>query len=464
MPEATSLRPVEESCYWLARRPRRETQTLDGDLEADVAVVGAGFTGLWTALALKELEPGLSIVLLEQERVAHGASGRNAGIASELLDHSPDLAIAHFGLAEARTLARLGRENLDGLEAFLRQTGVDAGFARPGQLVTALQPRQVQELKGALESAHRLGLDDWRWLSQEEVQAEIHSPLPLGALLAPRNCLVDPVQLAEGLAREAMGRGVRLCEKTRVEGFELAQGRVRIKTARGKVTARRVALATNAYSHHLWPGLRWRFLPLYDYIVVTEPLAPEQRAAIGWSKGQGLTDGRAFFNYARPTADGRILWGTSEAVYFRGNRVDKAADHSPARYAGLEESLRRFFPQLSGVRFPYAWGGPIASTTRLTPFFGTALRGRISYALGYTGNGIGTTRIAGRILAHLTLARPSPLLELSMVRRPPFPYPPEPLRSAAVAAITRALRRVDAGGEPNLVLRLLQAMGIGFSS
>jgi glycine/D-amino acid oxidase-like deaminating enzyme len=176
-----------------------------------------------------------------------------------------------------------------------------------------------------------------------------------------------------------------------------------------------------------------------------------------------MTDTRTFFNYYRLTSDDRILWGTSEAVYYPGNGVGPSHDHSPAHYAGLEESFRRHFPQLSDLRFPYAWGGPIASTTRLTPFFGT-IAGRLSYGLGYTGHGVGSTRVAGRILAHLALERASPLRELAMVRRKPFPYPPEPLRRFAVSAVTRSLRRVDAGHRPSIFLKVLDRLGIGFSS
>ena len=215
---------------------------------------------------------------------------------------------------------------------------------------------------------------------------------------------------------------------------------VAIAAGGATVRARKVVLATNAYSHHLRRSLARRFLPLYDYILVSDPLTPAQRQAIGWRSGRGVVDARTFFNYYRLTADGRILWGTSEAAYYPGNRVDPSCDHSARHYAALEASFRRHFPQLPGLAFPYRWGGPIASTTRLTPFFGTRTAAGLFYGLGYTGHGIGSTRIAGRILAHraLELDR-APCCDLAMVRRKPFPYPPEPLRRAAVALVTRAL-------------------------
>jgi glycine/D-amino acid oxidase-like deaminating enzyme len=455
--------PIEQSCYWLARREPRIAEPLSGEVAADVAVVGAGFTGLWTALFLKELEPGLSVVVLDADLAGYGASGRNAGIAGESVDHSHELAIAHFGLDEARELARLGRENLEEMEAFLAARGIDAGWERNGQLTVALRPAHVAALDAGRRAAERVGMTDLSILSAEETREEIASPLYLGALLSPRNALVDPLRLVEGLRDEALRRRVRVCERSAVTGFTFPRDRVRVATSGGAVTARRAVLATNAYSHHLFPGLLSRFLPLYDYILVSEPLSPAQRAAIGWKRRRGVVDARTFFNYYRLTADGRILFGTSEAVYYPGNCVDASRDHSAPHDASLRESFRRHFPALGDLRFPYAWGGAIASTTRLTPFFGL-LAGRVAYGLGYTGHGIGSTRLAGKILALLTLERKSPLLDLSLVRRPPFPYPPEPLRRLAVAAVTRSLRRVDAGGRPGPLLRALDRMGIGFSS
>jgi glycine/D-amino acid oxidase-like deaminating enzyme len=447
----------------LARRPPRDAEPLTGSVEADVAIVGAGFTGLWTALFLKQLEPGAAVVVLESERAGYGGSGRNAGIAGETIDHSHELAIAHFGLDEARELARLGRENLDEMEAFLAERAIDAGWERTGQLTVALRPEHLEALEASRRAAERVGIGDARLLSREETRDELASPLYLGALLSPRNALVDPVRLVEGLREEAVRRRVRVCERSPVTGFSFPRDRVRVETAGGVVTARRVVLATNAYTHHLFPALLRRFLPLYDYVLVSAPLTPEQRGAIGWRNRRGVVDARTFFNYYRLTDDGRILFGTSEAVYHPGNRVDASCDRSPAHDESLRVSFRRHFPALESLEFPFAWGGPIASTTRLTPFFGV-LAGRIAYGLGYTGHGIGSTRLAGKILALLTLERRSPLLELSLVRRPPLPYPPEPLRRLAVAAVTRSLRRVDAGKTPGFLLRVLDRAGIGFSS
>ena len=456
--------PIEAACYWLATRPPRQPRPLAGDRRADVVIVGAGFTGLWTAVCLKRIAPALDVCILEQEVAGYGGSGRNAGIVGETLDHSHELAAAHFGRDEARELARLGRANLDELEAFLAGEGIDAEFRRTGQLIVALRPEQVDALRGAVAFANGLGLSDWRLLSADETRAEVASPRYLGAALAPKSGTIHPIKLLDGLLGAASRLGIEVFERTPVRELAVSNGRVVARPERGSVTAEKAVLAANAYTHRLRPELLPRFLPLYDYVLVSVQLPPGEREAIGWRARRGVTDARAFFNYYRLTADDRILFGTSEAVYYPGNRVDAAGDHSPAHYAALVESFRWHFPRLTGLAFPFAWGGPICSTTRLTPFFGSTDGGRVFYGLGYTGHGIGTTRVAGKVLADLVLERESEWTALAMVRRKPFPYPPEPLRRLAVSAVTRALRRVDGGGRPGMLLRILDALGIGFSS
>jgi glycine/D-amino acid oxidase-like deaminating enzyme len=460
----TTTPPIERSCYWLAQRPARPVAPLEGAVEADIAVVGAGLTGLWTALFLKELQPATEVVVLEREVAAYGASGRNAGMLSETVDHGHGLAIQHFGEAEARRLAALGERNVAEMTAWLQDREVACDYEPTGRLVAALTAGHAEDGRRAVATARDLGLDGWDWLEREEFRARLDSPLYLGGVRVRGGGILDPVKLVDGLQREAEGLGVQVYQRSGVETMHPTGAAVELRTDGGRVRARRAVLATSAYTHRLLPRVARRFIPLYDYILVSEPLTPAQRQAIGWAGREGVTDGRSFFNYYRLTPDDRILWGTSEAAYYSGNRVDAACDHSPPHYAALQVSFRRHFPALASLDFPYAWGGPICSTTRLTPFFGTAMGGRLLYGLGFTGHGLGTTRLAGRILAHLALERPSALLDLALVRRQPIPFPPEPLRSWAVAGVTRALRRVDRGERPSALLRLLDRLGIGFSS
>lgn len=457
-------RPIEQACFWLARRSPRAPVPLVGLRSADIAIVGAGLTGLWTALFLKELAPEQDVVVVEQGVAAYGASGRNAGMLSETVDHGHALAIEHFGAAEARRLARLGETNVVEMTAFLAQRGIDCEFESNGRLIVALTPGQLDDCRRAVEVAERLGVATFRLLDKDAVRAEVHSPLYLGGVAITGGGILDPVKLVDGLRGEAERLGVTVYERSHVIGIEPTIAGVRLRTGRGTVDAGRAVLATSAYTHHLLPRVARRMIPLYDYILVSEPLTLAQRETIGWKHRQGVTDCRTFFNYYRLTSDHRVLWGTSEAAYYPGNRVDATCDHSPRHYEALRASFRRHFPALGELSWAYAWGGAICSTTRLTPFFGRAMEGKVLYGLGYTGHGLGTTRLAGRILAHMTLDRSSELLDLTLVKRQPFPYPPEPLRTLAVRAVTRALRRVDAGAEPNLMLRLLNRLGIGFSS
>jgi glycine/D-amino acid oxidase-like deaminating enzyme len=427
-------------------------------------VVGAGLTGLWTALFLKELDPSLDVAVVEQGVAAYGASGRNAGMLSETVDHSHGLAIQHFGEEEAARLARLGEANVTEMLAFLAARGIDCDYEPTGRLMVALTEAHLEDGRKNVEIARRLGLDTFRLLGADETRAEVNSPLYLGAVSVSGGGILDPARLTDGLRREAERAGVRVYERTRVEAIEPAGDGVVVRTTGGGLRARRVVLATSAYTHHLLPRVLWRFIPLYDYILVSEPLTPAQHESIGWRRRQGITDGRTFFNYYRLTRDNRVVWGTSEATYYPGNTVGPACDHSERHYAGLRRSWARHFPVLADLQFTFGWGGAICSTTRLTPYFGHAHGGRVLYGLGFTGHGLGSTRIAGRILAHLALERRSDLLELALVTRPPFPYPPEPLRRWAVAGVTRALRRVDAGEPPSFLLRLLDRLGVGFSS
>jgi glycine/D-amino acid oxidase-like deaminating enzyme len=456
--------PIERSCYWLARRQPGPVTPLAGSGEAGLVIVGAGLTGLWTALFLKQLEPMADLVILEQEIAAFGASGRNAGMLSETVDHGHGLAIQHFGEAEARRMAQLGESNVQEMIAYLRERHIDCEYEPTGRLVAALTEGQLEDAGRAVATARRLGLDGYRFLTRGEIRARLDSPLYLGGMEVQGGGILDPVKLVDGLRSEVERLGVRVHERSRVQAVRRAGAGVEVQTPAGSLRARRAILATSAYTHQILPQVTRRFIPLYDYILVSEPLTAAQRNAIGWRGRQGVTDGRSFFNYYRLTTDDRILWGTSEAQYYRPNRVDPGCDHSPSHYAALRTSFRRHFPSLASLDFPWAWGGPICSTTRLTPFFGRALDGRVVYGLGYTGHGLGTTRIAGRILAHMALDRPGDVLDLAMVRRKPFPFPPEPLRTWAVNGVTRALRRVDEGKPPSAMLRLLDRLGIGFSS
>jgi glycine/D-amino acid oxidase-like deaminating enzyme len=460
--------PSEAVSYWLHTSPAGVSYpALSGDAERDVVIVGAGFTGLWTAIALTDTDPSLRVSVLEAATVGYGASGRNGGFCQASLTHGLANGIRHFP-DELAILDREGLENLAGLVAFVRDNGIDCDLELTGDLSVADQPYQVDELRAWVDEAAEWG-EDLVFLDRAAIQEEVRSPLWQAGLFRPpeqgRDSLVDPAKLVRGLARVAAERGVAIHEGTRVTAVERRAGGVDVLMADGaRVRADHVVVATSAYSGWL-RRLRSHFVPVYDYAIVSEPLTPEQRASIGWRRRQGMSDSNNQFHYFRLTADDRILWGGYDAVYYTGNGIGPEFDRRPATTDKLEQQFRAAFPQLGGLAFPYRWGGAIDTTTRFTVTFGQALGGRVTYALGYTGLGVGASRWAGGIVRDFVLRPDSDLLKLRFVQTPPIPFPPEPLRSVAVNTVRWELDRADRNaGKRGLLLRTLDALGIGFDS
>jgi glycine/D-amino acid oxidase-like deaminating enzyme len=449
--------------YWLdGVAPVRSR--LVGVRRADVVVIGGGFTGLWTALALTERDPALDVAIVEAETVGFGASGRNGGFVEPSLTHGIHNGLAHFP-DELDELTRLGDGNYRGLIDDVRRWGIDCHLDEVGMLSVATAPWQLAELTEAAE-VHRRAGDEVEVLDARDARSELDSPTYLGALHLPRNgATVEPGALVRGLARVAEGRGVTIHEHSAVVDLVTDGGGVVARTAAGSVVADRCVLATNAYSHRVLRRTARHFVPVHDYVLLTAPLTTEQLARIGWKRRQGVADAGNQFHYYRLTADDRILWGGYDAIYRFGNGVGPRHDHRRATYDLLAAHFRTTFPQLGDVRFERWWGGPIATTTRFTVTFGEALGGRVVYALGYTGLGVAATRFAGQVLTDRILAPESALLELRFTSSPPVPFPPEPLRWAGVTMTRRAIARADRrGGRRGPWLRLLDRFGIGFDS
>ncbi|MEX1178748.1 MAG: FAD-dependent oxidoreductase [Nitriliruptor sp.] len=437
---------------------------LAGDLRVDVAIVGAGFTGLWTGLALTERDPSLTVVVLEADAVAHGASGRNGGFVDPSLTHGIENGASHFP-NELDELTRLGRENLEGLTADVARFGIDCDLREVGMLDVATEDWQLAALADAVDVHVRAG-EDASLLDAGSARALVDSPTYLGALLRRSSgATVDPGRLARGLATELERRGVTLHETSPVSGLSEDGTGVRLRTAGGTVRADHAVLATNAYSHRVLRATARHFVPVHDYVLVTAPLRADQLARIGWQGREGIADAGNQFHYYRLTPDDRILWGGYDAIYRFGSRVGPRDDHRRATYDILARHFRATFPQLDDVPFERWWGGPIATTTRFTAVFGDALGGRVSYALGYTGLGVASTRFAGRVLTDRLLDPTSSLLDLRFTSTTPFPFPPEPLRWVGVNLTRRAIARADRrGGRRGPWLRTLDAVGIGFDS
>ncbi|GAA0249615.1 FAD-dependent oxidoreductase [Cryptosporangium japonicum] len=443
-----SLADAEPGSFWLEDPSRpAATPPLTTDTSCDLAVVGGGYSGLWTALIAKERDPSLDVVLLEGARIGHAASGRNGGFCASSLTHGAGNGLARWP-SEFAELERLGAENLQAIEDTLTRYGIDAEWERTGELSVATEAYQLRDL----------GPDA---LDRDAVRAEVNSPTYLGGVWNRRGvAMVHPAKLAWGLAAVCRRLGVRTYEHTPVLGLRGTE----LRTSRARVRARTVALGTNAYPSPL-TRVRPYVIPVYDYALMTEPLSAGQLGELGWRHRQGVGDSANQFHYYRLTADNRILWGGYDAIYHFGGRVRARYDARPSTYETLAEHFFTTFPQLEGVRFTNAWGGVIDTCTRFSAFFGTAHGGRVAYAAGYTGLGVGATRFGAEVMLDLLSGQDTPRTRPRMVRTKPLPFPPEPVRYAGVELTRRALAAADRDqGRRNRWLRTLDALGLGFDS
>jgi glycine/D-amino acid oxidase-like deaminating enzyme len=450
--------------YWLEGLSDPVTVPLAGNADVDVVVIGGGYTGLWTALQLRERDAGLRIMVCEAEVVGHGASGRNGGFCDPSLTHGLANGLRHFP-DEIRELETLGADSYRGMRRFLDEHAVDCDLEPTGMIDLAVAPWQVADLREATELHHRFG-QQAELLEGARLSEHIRSPMVLAGLRRPDGgAVLHPAKLAVGLRRVAREQGIAVHERTPLTDLRPVGAGVAATAPGGTVRAAHAVLATNAYSAPLLARTRRHFVPVYDYVLVSEPLTADQLAAIGWKHREGLADAGNQFHYFRLTADDRILWGGYDAVYRYGGAVGPAHDADRTTFARLEAHFVQMFPDLAAVRFPYRWGGAIATTTRFTPVFGEALDGRVHYALGYTGLGVAATRFAGRVLAERICDPSSPLLRLRYTTTQPFPFPPEPLRWVGVQLVRSALAKADRReGRRGPLLQVLDRLGIGFDS
>jgi glycine/D-amino acid oxidase-like deaminating enzyme len=451
--------------YWLDALPPREPRPpAESVVDADLCIVGGGFTGLWAALHAIRADPGRDVVLLEGATIAFGASGRNGGFVEASLTHGRANGLARFA-DEMDVLERLGAENFTGMRADVEALEIDCDWREAGGCLVALEAHELAWLEELAELARRYG-ETPQVLDGPAMRAQIDSPAFLGGIWEHDGAaLVDPARLAVGLADAVATRGVRIHERSPVRRLEPTDGAVEVVTDHARVRARRVLLATSAFPP-LLGRMRAYIAPVYDYVLITEPLTEAQRAAIGWAAGMGVGDMGNQFHYTRPTADGRILFGGYDAVYRHGGPVSPRWDaDGDATYARLSEHFAALFPQLADVRFSHAWGGAIDTCSRFSVFFGTAHAGRVAYALGYTGLGVAATRFGAQVALDLLDGRDTEATRLRYVRRKPVPFPPEPLRSAVIQLTRNRLAAADrSAGRRGLWLRTLDRFGLGFDS
>lgn len=450
-----ALKPSRNAVFWIEDAGDGATYpTLTASIAADVTVVGGGYLGLWTALLAKRRNPAQRVVLLEAQTIGWAASGRNGGFCEASITHGEENGRSRWP-TEYDQLERLGLENLNAMEADVRDLGIDCQWERTGTLTAAVEHHQLAWLA-----------NDDSVLTRDEMTAQINSPLFLGGSADEESCaLVHPARLAKELARVADEAGVRIFEHSAVTKLDTPKsGPTTVITDRATVSSDRVVLATNVFRSLLWQN-RLMTVPVYDYVLMTEPLSDAQMDSIGWSGRQGLADMANQFHYSRLTADNRILYGGYDAVYHFGGQLNAAREERPETFQTLASHLLATFPQLEGITFTHRWAGAIDTCTRFAAFYGLARKGRIAYAAGFTGLGVGATRFAAEVLLDLLSGTATPRTELEMVRKRPMPFPPEPAAGIGINLTRWSLDRADhRAGNRNAFLRALDAVGLGFDS
>jgi glycine/D-amino acid oxidase-like deaminating enzyme len=458
-----ALEDLSPTPFWLDSPAAPAAQPpLTGSVSCDLAVVGGGYTGLWTALLAKERDPALDVVVVEAGRVGWQASGRNGGFCMATLTHGLSNNLSRWP-DDLASLTRAGITNLNEMRADVTRHGIDCDWNDCGEMYVATEPWQLDGLREDVELATRAGADH-EYLDGEATRAQVDSPSFLASVWDHDGVMLDPARLAWGLARVCREMGVRIYEGTPATALRRAGAGVVLDTPAGEVRAAQAMLASNAFPA-LLKRLRYYTVPVYDYALMSEPLSGEQLAAVGWKNRQGLADGGVFFHYFRISSDDRILWGGWDGIYHWRNGIRPGWDQRRETFELLSRQFFTMFPQLQGLRFTHGWGGVIDVCSRFSPFFGTALGGRVAYALGFTGQGVAAVRFGANVCLDLLAGEKTERTALPIVGSKPIPWPPEPLRLGAIAMTQRSMQRAqDNGGETDLWLRTLEKFKLGFDT
>jgi glycine/D-amino acid oxidase-like deaminating enzyme len=433
--------------WWLEEAPPDpEAAPLSADAEADVVIVGGGYTGLWTAIELKRRDPSFRVTVLEAGHVGYGPSGRNGGFLETYWCALPRLR-SRLGDEAALVLARASEGAIPAVEAL----GEDVWLRRGGMLEVSTTPAQDAALEEAIRVASELSVPERVFAVEPGI-----SPVFRRGVRLPDAATVQPARLVRALRRAALGAGVTLHERSRVTSVRPGE----VATARGRVRAGEIVVVANAWMSGWRPASR-ALTPFGSYVVLTEPV-PELLAEIGWTGGEAIADGRMFLHYFRTTDDGRVLMGSASGPIGRSGRIDARFFDDAPTVARAEHGLRRLLPGLAAARVERAWGGPVDVSSDQLPFFATVPGTRIHYGAGYSGNGVGPSWLGGQILASLVLGSDDEWSRLPLAGRVPPRLPPEPVRHLGGALVRRAILSVEAADEagrrPQLVARGVAAL------
>jgi glycine/D-amino acid oxidase-like deaminating enzyme len=441
------MKDYSDKSFWLATYGAyTPNPPVQGSLSTDIAIIGAGFTGLSTAIALRQADPSLRVAVLEGEVVGFGASGRNGGFSMTLFGLEPAVTKLLFGQQRTVEAHRYMERAVDTVDELIRTHNLQSEYWFPGFIRAATAPAYAKRIQKDLEILTSMGINGIEWIEASALQALVNSPRFMGGWYEPRCGLMNPARHSRELKRLAEEYGAEIYEETPVLQIQ-REAQFTLTTAQGQVTADKIIFATNAYSH-LFPQLRRKQVPAFTYMVVTEPLTPAQLEPIGWLGRQGLEDARNLVHYFRLTADNRIAMGGSDVSVSFGKDMER--DVNATTFEQLEQDVVWFFPHLEGIRFTHRWGGPVSVPVDLAPAIGSIGDPRALYSLGCVGHGVSMAHLNGVVLADLALERKTDLTSVWFVNRRTLPWPPEPLRLIASTALRGYLRLEDAVHERGL--------------
>lgn len=436
-----------QKSFWLETAvDYEERRKLAKDIRCDVCIVGAGFTGLSTAIHLKEKDPSLHVVVIESNVVGYGASGRNAGFSMRLFGVSMELTVLRYGKKRTKEADEYMVDAVNHLEYMIKKYNIDCDYVRDGMITVATNPLQLKQLKKEMKFAEEMGLKHLKWLDKDETKKLVNSPTYLGARYDEACALVQPAKLVRGLADVAEKLGVIIYEQTAMKKLHVDERK--LETEKGNIYANNIVVATNAYSN-FHRKLKRHQIPIYTYITLTEPLKDEQLHEIGWKKRVGIEDARNLLHYYRLTPDNRLLFGGNDIRYYYGGTLTDAQDRNKEIKKILQEQMKTIFPHLKNISFTHHWGGPISASLDLVPVIGK-ISDNVWYSMGCIGHGVSLTNYNGLTLAELLLGEQSKRTDFFIVNRFTTPIPPEPLRYVVVKGIRNILKREDRKGEQKI--------------
>lgn len=456
----SSSLPLTHS-YWLQSLEEnlQPTLPLEGECNADVAIVGGGFVGLWTALTLKERDPNINVVVLEQDICGGGASGRNGGF---VMSWWPKIgSLLNFCTKEqALFLAHAAERAIGELGEFCELHQINAHYVRKGWFWTATTPAHIDSWNSTLNICARLGVEPFTRVSAQEVAKVTGSDVHLAGVYERSNATVQPGALVRGMREVARKAGIRIFEQTPIVSIEPGKS-IRLTSPKGRVNASSVVIASNAWAASI-PELSKLIVPVNSSIVVTEPI-PEKLKQIGWTGQESITDSQLMVNYYRTTQDGRIAFGKGTGALAYNSRINSTFSEHPESIELTEADFRRTYPGLASTGLASAWSGPIDRTYDSLPLFGTLSGSQnIHYGIGWSGNGVGPSRLGGRILASLAIGSRDEWSTCSLVGRHCKTFPPEPLRYLGGTLVRNAVIRKEraemSGARPSAIDRMLAGL------